>query len=250
MRILIADDEPLFRQALKVSLARISASIEVVEEAADCPEALEKAEKMKPNLVLLDIQMPAGDGLKVAEKIKEFSPETQIVIITAHSEFEYAQRAIRCGVKDFLLKPVRMDDLARVIEGARRVKATFSPPVQGWAEHALVREAVSYLKKNTDKAISLNEIAGHVHLSPFYFSRLFKKVMSVNFGEYLLNIRLERAKELLLSNDWPVSNVAEAAGYSDPSYFAQIFKKKTGITPTEYRARGKTAAGPCDYSSL
>jgi two-component system response regulator YesN len=102
---------------------------------------------------------------------------------------------------------------------------------------SLIAIVSDYLEKNYAKEISLEDVATHVQISSFYLSKLFKKVLGENFIDYLTGIRIRKAKEIL-SN--PLNNVKDACyqvGYHDPNYFARVFKKISGMTPTEYQSK-------------
>lgn len=103
----------------------------------------------------------------------------------------------------------------------------------------LISKAKAYIEKNYNKDISLDEVSRSVDISPYYFSKLFKEETGENFIEYLTNIRIEKAKKLLLYSDMSIKNICIDTGYSDPNYFSRIFKKQVGLTPTEYRELGK-----------
>jgi two-component system response regulator YesN len=106
-------------------------------------------------------------------------------------------------------------------------------------ENQLVVRAENYIRENFRKDLSLDEVSRQLDLSPYYFSKLFKEETGSNFVEYVTNLRMERAKKLLLEPDRSMKEIGMEVGYSDPNYFSRIFKKNTGVTPTEYRERGK-----------
>ena len=95
--------------------------------------------------------------------------------------------------------------------------------------------AKEYIKQNYSKALSLDEVSYYVNISPYYFSKIFKEGTGENFIEYLTNIRIEKAKELLGSTDYSMKEICVMVGYSDPNYFSRSFKKNVGVTPTEYK---------------
>ncbi|HPU62655.1 MAG TPA: AraC family transcriptional regulator, partial [Mobilitalea sp.] len=99
----------------------------------------------------------------------------------------------------------------------------------------LICKAKAYIEENYNKDISLDEVSRKVDISPYYFSKLFKEETGVNFIDYLTNIRIEKAKKLLLYSDMNIKNICLDIGYSDPNYFSRIFKKQVGLTPTEFR---------------
>ncbi len=95
--------------------------------------------------------------------------------------------------------------------------------------------AKEYIKNNYSKALSLDEVSYYVNISPYYFSKIFKEGTGENFIEYLTNIRIEKAKELLSNSDYSMKEICVMVGYSDPNYFSRSFKKNVGVTPTEYK---------------
>ncbi len=101
--------------------------------------------------------------------------------------------------------------------------------------HHLIKKALDYIDNNFHKDISLDELAGELGISSYYFSKLFKEEKGEGFVEYLTGRRVEEAKKLLKSPEHSIKEVGIACGYSDPNYFSRIFKKATGMTPTEYK---------------
>lgn len=97
--------------------------------------------------------------------------------------------------------------------------------------------ALNYIEKNYQRGVTLEEVAEHVHLSPHYLSRLFKKELNINFVNYVSERRIHLAKELLEKTDMPVINIALELSYQEPNYFSKVFKKSTGMTPSEYRKK-------------
>lgn len=99
----------------------------------------------------------------------------------------------------------------------------------------LIQSVINYIEKNYQKGVTLEEAAEHVHLSPFYLSKLFKKELNINFVNYVTERKIDKAKELLETTDLPILNIALELNYQEPNYFSKVFKKVVGITPTEYR---------------
>lgn len=98
-----------------------------------------------------------------------------------------------------------------------------------------VKQAVDYIDANYSGNLSLQQVADHVKLSPNYLSSLFKKEIDSGFTEYLTDVRIEKAKELLLDTYFKTYEIAESVGFSENAYFCKIFKKATGKTPGEFR---------------
>ncbi|ODM25339.1 hypothetical protein A7W90_03365 [Clostridium sp. Bc-iso-3] len=101
----------------------------------------------------------------------------------------------------------------------------------GW----VINSAVSYIKKNCKRDISLGEVAEFVNLNPSYLSRLFKEEMGIQFVEYVRNVKMELAKEMLKNSSKKIYQICEELGYQNVQYFSTVFKNTVGMTPVEYR---------------
>ena len=105
---------------------------------------------------------------------------------------------------------------------------------------SIIETAKNYINNNYHKDISLDDVSREVNISPYYFSKLFKETTGENFIEYLTNLRMDKAKELLQTTECSMKEICVKTGYSDPNYFSRSFKKNVGVTPTEYKEnRGK-----------
>ena len=100
---------------------------------------------------------------------------------------------------------------------------------------SIIYEVKQYIDENYSANLSLDALAAQVHLSPSYFSKLFKREIGENLSTYILQTRIEQAKFLLRTTDKKAYEIAEAVGIFDPVYFSKIFKKVTGLKPKEYR---------------
>ena len=146
MRVLIADDDPIIRLDLKQMLENLS--YEVVAEAEDGQQAVELAEQFKPDICLLDVKMPARDGIDAATMIAE-SGTAPTVLLTAYSDSELIQRATEAGVFGYLVKPYKPSDLAPAIEVARsrfEQNLKLSEEVSSLAERLEARKVVEQAK--------------------------------------------------------------------------------------------------------
>ena len=102
---------------------------------------------------------------------------------------------------------------------------------------SVVEKARTYIRENFHKEISLDDVSREFDISPYYFSKLFKQETGKNFVEYLTEVRLKNARELLCNSKASIKEICVASGYSDPNYFSRIFKKYEGVTPSEFRER-------------
>jgi AraC-like DNA-binding protein len=99
-----------------------------------------------------------------------------------------------------------------------------------------VAQALAYMREHQTEHLSLHTVAEQARLSPYYFCKLFGRTLGMTFTEYLTRLRLERAKDLLMSPTMPVSDIALAAGFGSIPHFNRAFKRYTGVTPTHYRS--------------
>jgi two-component system response regulator YesN len=99
----------------------------------------------------------------------------------------------------------------------------------------LINVAKKHVKENYGEKITLEDAAGLVYLSPAYFGILFKKETGLNFSEYISRVKIKKAKDFLRNQKYKISEVGEMVGYKDTKYFSKLFRRITGIKPTEYR---------------
>lgn len=119
-KLLVVDDEERVRRGLQVSVDWDELDIEIIGEAEDGKEALAIVKKEKPDIIITDIYMPEMDGLQLMKKALEIIPNTKIIILSGYEEFKIARTAIRNKAFDYLLKPVKVEDMVRVIEKAKQ----------------------------------------------------------------------------------------------------------------------------------
>lgn len=235
--LMIVDDEFNIRDGLIHAVPWSTIGVEVVAEAQDGVEALERALEVGPDLVITDISMDEGDGLDFAQALLAARPTTKVLILSGYGEFRYAQRALDLKVWAYLLKPVTPEDLlTKVAEAATALEAEGprtegTPPARG-----VIRRAEAYLEDHfADHETSLEALADHLGLTPAYLSKLFKAETGRNYSEALAELRIERAKGLLRNTGLRAAEVGARVGYPNPQYFATAFKKATGVSPSEFR---------------
>ncbi|WP_027292193.1 MULTISPECIES: response regulator transcription factor [Robinsoniella] len=255
-RILVADDEPIERAvACKTIQKYFREGLEVVL-AENGREAIELFKKEKCQVIILDIEMPGINGLEAAKDIRAIDKNCAIIFLTAFDEFAYARQALTVQAMDYLLKPTEDEELVAVIEEALRLfeeKTADSGQFEKldddtgafWESgeeklgdiriHA-VREAIlNYIRSHYTEDISLQDIAMSMKYSDAYFCKLFKQCFEKNFTAYLSEFRIEKAKRLLRDVRNNVKEISGQVGYQDSNYFARVFKRITGNTPSEYR---------------
>jgi NarL family two-component system response regulator LiaR len=128
IRVVIVDDHAVVREGLRTYLD-LSDEIEVVGEARNGREAIDRARQLKPDVMLMDLLMPEMDGIAATRGVKEVSPETNVIVLTSFTDDEHIMPALRAGATGYLLKDVSANDLVRAIEGANKGQAQLHPDV-------------------------------------------------------------------------------------------------------------------------
>ena len=255
-KILIADDESVERRTIAQVLAAQFAEDVTILEAKNGREALELALAEKPRVAILDIDMPGMTGMEVARRIRQEQIHCVILFLTDRDSFDHANQAISLHALDYLIKPCGQQELVMSVETAMLVAdqlersrlyqhyfrldrpARAEEPKNRTDNERLgsVRERIEeYIAENYASDLSLQSISQTLNYSEAYFCKLFKQCFQVNFSAYLNEYRIARAKELLVTTDIGVKDVSQACGYADSSYFARVFKRQTGQTPSDYR---------------
>jgi DNA-binding NarL/FixJ family response regulator len=129
-RVLLGDDHALFREGLAGIIAS-QPDMQVVGEASDGLDAFVKAQELKPDLILMDVQMPGMDGIEAVRQIKQVLPETIIVMLTVRGDDNMLFEALRNGAQGYLLKEIRSQELLEMLRGALRGQAALSPHLAG-----------------------------------------------------------------------------------------------------------------------
>lgn len=383
MNILIVDDEKVIREGIQRTLSNRFGQYNIFL-AASPEEAVVQLRNKRMDIVLTDILMPGMSGLELMSLTSSHYPLMKWVVISAHSEFSYAQEAVRLGAKDYLLKPIgkevliemidklstevarekelieesellkvnrnylreavfqrwasgldigrfdmkpfmerhpsfhlimvkmdsdkvvqlehfiienvlcelidrygngfvtihdnksllglitpqedyqlqrlleelrkhlikylrvpfqimhtgRIDDIHAVPAEVQRMRQASSTQV--YEQYAsggdqAVEVALQYIRTHYHADLSLEKVAAVVYLNPVYFSQLFKQKTGLGFKEHVIALRLEQAKQMLLNPKLKIADVAERIGYQDMRHFSQLFRKKYGETPSEFR---------------
>lgn len=237
MRLLMIDDEQTSFEIIKATIDWKAFNI-VPEYAESAADAMEKIKEEIPDIVLTDIMMPGMDGFELIEWIKTNSYNCEIIILTAYGTFEYARKALDYGVTGYLLKPINEAEFKELINKAIyniNQNSRQAGHVNAVNYSLPVRLACEYIEKNYQEDINLNKISNYVSLSKNYFCNIFKKETGITIWDYLIRIRMEEAKKMLLETEQKTYEISELVGYDDPSYFGRLFKKYTGFTPIEFR---------------
>lgn len=235
MNLLIADDENLELKVLEKTVKKHFVDELEIFASSNGRKASQICDEVKPDIALLDIEMPGMNGIELAKYIKEKYTNCIIIFITAYDRFDYAIEAMHIKAFDYLLKPWKEEKLFELIntaiENVRSMQKTDS------IVHSQKDVIKDYIDRNYKKDISAKDVAGILGYSDVYFSKVFKQLFDDNFINYLTKIRIDRAKVLLKDVSFNIKEVGKSVGYADSNYFTKVFKRSIGMSPSEYRSK-------------
>jgi two-component system response regulator YesN len=241
-KVLLVEDELVILSGLRKLIGEVIQGFVVCGEARNGKEALNLMKEQLPDVIVTDIRMKEMHGLEMIERIRAQYALIPILIISGYDDFEYVKSALRWRVVDYLLKPVDRIELAKVLGRIRQEldeqrgiaiheaqKGDESP------ERPLIKKIKRIIKDRLDQDISLKYVAEQVQMNHQYLSTLFKAETGSNFMEYVTELRIERAKELLRDTNLKIYEVARLSGYANAKHFMNMFKQAVGVTASEFR---------------
>ena len=241
-KCLIIDDEKPARIAISKLGHWAHYHIAQPEMLSSGKEALSAMRELRPDVVFVDMNMPILDGCSFLALATQEFPDTQYIVISGYDEFSYAQKAIRFGVSDYLLKPIVEEDLNAAIEKALlKLDASldFSQPSPDEpapvSPSQIVEEIKAYIDSNYCTNIKITMFAEKYFFSIEYLSKLFRAKYQCTIYDYVLTLRMQRAKALLSNPENRMQDIAERLGYADSHYFSKAFRHYYGQTPSQYR---------------
>lgn len=225
LRCAIIDDEKSVHKIINNIIEKDGLPLVISNSAYDGIEGKSLIQKNNFDIIFIDIQMPYLDGFDLISKY----PNNNYIVVTAFDYFDYAQRALRLGVKDILLKPIDREQLAEAVNRAIGFKLT---------KNKVIDEVLLYIHSNYSKEISVGDLAEQNYMNSSNFSRLFKNSVGISIIDYLKKIRINKAKDLLESSYKSISEIALEVGYKSENLFYKDFKRIENITPSKYREKG------------
>jgi len=242
-RLAIVEDDYFIRTGLASHLPWADLGFEVAGAFEDGRQALDFVMANPVDVVLSDIKMPGMSGLELARELHDQRPVTYVAFLSAFEEFRYAQQAIEYGVRRYIVKSAKYDDLVEVFRG---IKAELDRGRRGEPATALagVRigdsgdrriERLRAFIRDHCREVSLRRAADELRMSPVYLSRFFKEKTGMLFIDYVTGVRMQKAADLIRTTDHKLYEVSEMVGYTNPKNFSRAFRHHFGVSPQEYR---------------
>ncbi|HJD39362.1 MAG TPA: response regulator [Candidatus Blautia stercoripullorum] len=221
IRAVICDDEKAALNIIRHFIEAEMLPIEIAGTAENGRDAWNLIQREKPDLVFMDIHMPYMNGFEIIQKMKD----SKVIIITAYDSFEYAQKALRLGAVDIILKPIDFQQLRQAI--ARAVGWNFTG-------NEVVDQILAYLYEHYNDKIDLETLARQIFCSESHLARSLKKYTGMTVVSFVHKIRIEKSRHMLKEEGLSVKEAAERAGYQNLNHFYKYFKQYTGMTPAAY----------------
>ncbi len=249
-KVIVVEDETMVRRGIILTINWAALDCVIAGEAANGEEGALLAERLSPDIIVTDVKMPRMDGVEMITKLRADGCKARFIILTAYGDFKYAQSALRLGVSDYLLKPLKDGDLEHAIllirnqmeQGTEKTAEGEAAPVLRFhadrkSKNKYVDEATKYIRQHYQENITISTVAEYLEISEGYLSRVLKKETDYTFTSYLTLYRMQVAMSLLKDCRVKVYEVADKVGYSDTAYFSVQFKKLLGVSPSEYQER-------------
>ena len=244
------------RDARPLALPPASRSLVELRSLRDSVSLFREVAAVQPDVLCFDYDCPDVTSLERLRAVKKAYPSYPILMLTEHSSEDLALWALRSRVWDYFVKPLDVEAFVKAVQQLHELRSRNSRGASrdivipascdrgdrngtnaaGAAERAVSR-AKAYVSQNYAEKISAREVADLCNMSPFHFSRSFKRICGITFSEYLLEVRIRKAVDLLSRDRASVTGACYEVGFRDPSYFSRIFRRYAGITPSEYRER-------------
>lgn len=244
-QILVVEDDDNVRELLKDLLE----AVHHVREARSATEALTILKGEEIALIVLDYRLPDRTGLEVLADIKEAWPSLPVIMITGYGSEWLCTSAFRLGVRDYFAKPFDAREFTHTVcrilsvPVPTRVKGDCSRIVGGhWdlpagRDDVAVLQCVKLIQKCYWGRVALSQLACELGIGKYTLSRRFRQVMGVSLRDYLIRFRLEKAKALLRTRDFSITEVAQMVGFGDLPRFDKLFKRHAAVTPSVYRTQ-------------
>jgi len=237
-RLIIVDDEEKIAEGVASLFPWEEMGFQVERVFSKGTEALDYMKSHPVDVLVSDIEMPGLNGIELCAQTQDMG--VKVVFISSYQNYEYFRSAILYHVEDYLLKPLKFEELKKCFTKIKtKLDSENCQELENTVQNAtyyekVIQEIKSYVDGNY-RDCSLENAAAHVNLSAGYLSKIFKLKSGTGFQDYLLEVRMKKACELLDDIHFKSYEVAYYVGYDNPKNFSRAFKAHYGKSPKEYR---------------
>lgn len=241
--LVIVEDDYLIRTGLGNMFPWHEIGFEVVGCFENGRDALNFIKENSVDIILSDIRMPIMTGLELAAELSRVKPEITVVFLSAYEDFDYARQAIDFGVRKYLVKSTKYDHLVLTFQKIKieldnnQQKDDIDPIMSIESSgNKKIEQIIEYIRNNYN-IVTLQNTADTMKMSPVYLSRYFKEKTGVLFIEYVTEVRMKVAANLIMNSQHKLYEISEMVGYSNPKNFSRAFRNFFKTSPNEFRNR-------------
>lgn len=235
-RVVIIDDNKLIADALAAYPIWKENGCAVEAVCYDSTEGKRAIETIRPDIIITDIRMPGLSGLDLIDMVRGIVPKARVIFVSAYDQFEYAQRALRMGAQDYLLKPFSKETISDAVAGAVCYLDEHERPDEPQeADSPLLKPIIAYINERIDQHVTAEEVARAFYMSTSRLDKLIQKNTGGGFQRLHISLRMKRAKELMRDVRNNIEDVAQKTGYKNYASFYRAFTREYSMPPTEYR---------------
>ncbi len=262
IRLLVVEDNDDLRQFLHSILSRDYSVI----TATNGKEGLEKAQTELPDFIITDVTMPVMDGMTMIHEIKQREDicHIPIIVLSAKASMDDKLRGLEMGIDDYITKPFssvylknRVENIInqrrqlqqRIVAELSREQSTkedakeeyrLSTPEIVDYDKQFMEKLMAYLEKHvSDSDLRIEDMASAVAMNRTTLFTKLKSITGMSPVDFVRHLRMQRAIEMVAKSEEPFAQIAYSIGFTDQRYFSRVFKKETGMTPSEYRQQAR-----------
>ncbi|OXM82962.1 DNA-binding response regulator [Paenibacillus rigui] len=245
-KLAVVDDETETRNTLCSCFPWEQTGFQLTAQLNNGREALKHVLAHPIDVLLCDIKMPFMNGIELAKEIFDRKLPIRVVLLSGLRDFEHARQAISCGVRHYLVKPAKFDDLHSALLALKSEldleagTLDTNEPVANAAltlynqDDPVIHKIIAFVEADIRTA-TLEAAAKHVHMNPTYVSSYFRKMTGAKFSDYVHSVKMNKALVLLKDRHFKAFEVSEMVGYTNAKNFIRSFKQFYGKTPGQYR---------------
>ena len=250
--VLLIEDNTDLRRFIRSRLEHLFE----IHEADNGILGLQQAFEIVPDLIICDVVLPGKNGFQVTEKLKSDlrTSHIPVIILTARGAIEQQIEGMKLKADAFVTKPFNLqyleENIKSLLQNRSLLREHYSSelPAEIKAGSAkkldrkFINEFTAIVENNiSNENFAVEDICREIGISRVQLYRKLKALLGYNVNDYILNVRLQKAKYLLAANNYSISEVAFKVGFSSQAYFSTVFKSKFAVTPTEFRETAKGA---------
>lgn len=239
-KVVIVDDEIWILKGIEKTFDFEEYGFEVLLATTKPNEAVDFILQNDVDVVFVDVKMPIMTGIELINRVKDGGKNPCFVIISGYDNYDYMREAIKNKVFDYCLKPIVRSDAEEVLKRLRshfdEIKVPeISESTTTTIDNKNFLKLIDYINEHYKDKLMLKELANQFFFNPNYLCMLFNKYFGKTYSQYLLCIRLEKARELLKDKNMSTYDVAESVGFNNYSYFNKKYFQYWGETPANTR---------------